>query len=202
MTSFAFILGVLPLVIATGAGMEMRRALGIAVFSGMLGVTMFGIFLTPVFFSVIEWLSKTWMFASPAVQKVGNLLLDILTLGFLRDYVMRPLRGQVRVAPVPTVSLDGDVVEIDELVVERSPREEPVSELSPEPPPGGEKMVVVDHQRGKTDIIVVQQIVVAQPPMAVSAPSFSLATNQNGSNGHHTNGEPLIPELVEPQKET
>src|SRR5213079_1966136 len=45
MTSFAFILGVVPLVIATGAGAEMRRALGLAVFSGMLGVTLFGIFL-------------------------------------------------------------------------------------------------------------------------------------------------------------
>ena len=49
MTSFAFILGVVPLVLATGAGAEMRRTLGIAVFSGMLGVTAFGIFFTPVF---------------------------------------------------------------------------------------------------------------------------------------------------------
>src|SRR5262245_21099856 len=57
MTSFAFILGVVPLVIATGAGAEMRRALGVAVFSGMLGVTVFGIFLTPVFFYVIQWLT-------------------------------------------------------------------------------------------------------------------------------------------------
>jgi multidrug efflux pump len=54
MTSFAFILGVVPLVLATGAGAEMRTALGIAVFSGMLGVTFFGIFLTPVFFFVIR----------------------------------------------------------------------------------------------------------------------------------------------------
>jgi multidrug efflux pump len=54
MTSLAFILGVVPLVIAQGAGAEMRRALGLAVFSGMLGVTAFGIFLTPVFFSVIQ----------------------------------------------------------------------------------------------------------------------------------------------------
>ena len=54
MTSLAFILGVVPLVIAHGAGAEMRRALGMAVFSGMLGVTLFGIFLTPVFFYVIQ----------------------------------------------------------------------------------------------------------------------------------------------------
>ncbi len=54
MTSFAFILGVFPLVIATGAGAEMRRTLGTAVFAGMIGVTLFGIFLTPVFFYVIR----------------------------------------------------------------------------------------------------------------------------------------------------
>jgi len=53
MTSFAFTLGVFPLVRAVGAGSEMRQALGTAVFSGMIGVTFFGIFLTPVFFSVI-----------------------------------------------------------------------------------------------------------------------------------------------------
>jgi multidrug efflux pump len=55
MTSFAFIFGVVPLVLATGAGSEMRQALGTAVFSGMLGVTFFGIFLTPVFYYVIRW---------------------------------------------------------------------------------------------------------------------------------------------------
>ncbi len=53
MTSAAFILGVLPLALAVGAGAEMRRTLGIAVFSGMLGVTLFGIFLTPVFYYVV-----------------------------------------------------------------------------------------------------------------------------------------------------
>jgi multidrug efflux pump len=53
MTSFAFSMGVWPLVIALGAGSEMRQALGTAVFAGMIGVTFFGIFLTPVFFSVI-----------------------------------------------------------------------------------------------------------------------------------------------------
>jgi multidrug efflux pump len=54
MTSFAFILGVLPLITSRGAGAEMRFALGIAVFSGMLGVTFFGIFFTPVFYEVIR----------------------------------------------------------------------------------------------------------------------------------------------------
>jgi multidrug efflux pump subunit AcrB len=55
MTSFAFILGVVPLILAEGAGAEMRRTLGVAVFAGMLGVTLFGIFLTPVFYYVIQW---------------------------------------------------------------------------------------------------------------------------------------------------
>jgi multidrug efflux pump len=54
MTSFAFIFGVVPLVIAQGAGAEMRRSLGVAVFSGMLGVTLFGVFLTPVFYYLIQ----------------------------------------------------------------------------------------------------------------------------------------------------
>ncbi len=57
MTSFAFILGVLPLVVSHGAGFEMRRTLGVAVFFGMLGVTVFGIFLTPVFYYVVDWLA-------------------------------------------------------------------------------------------------------------------------------------------------
>src|SRR5204862_4690337 len=58
MTSFAFIFGVLPLIIATGAGSEMRQALGTVVFFGMIGVTFFGLFLTPVFYSVIRRLTQ------------------------------------------------------------------------------------------------------------------------------------------------
>lgn len=54
MTSFAFILGVLPLMIATGAGAEMRQSLGTAVFCGMLGVTIFGLIFTPVFYVVVR----------------------------------------------------------------------------------------------------------------------------------------------------
>ncbi len=71
MTSFAFILGVLPLVIAEGAGAEMRRNLGAAVFAGMIGVTFFGIFLTPVFYSVIRWLSPPPAVAVHGVEGVG-----------------------------------------------------------------------------------------------------------------------------------
>ena len=54
MTSIAFCAGVVPLILGSGAGSEMRRAMGIAVFSGMLGVTLFGIFLTPVFYALLR----------------------------------------------------------------------------------------------------------------------------------------------------
>ena len=57
MTSFAFIMGVVPLVLSSGAGAEMRRAMGIAVFSGMLGVTFFGLLLTPVFYVLLRKLA-------------------------------------------------------------------------------------------------------------------------------------------------
>jgi len=57
MTSFAFILGVLPLVISSGAGSEMRQAVGIAVFFGMLGVTLFGLMFTPIFYVAVRRLS-------------------------------------------------------------------------------------------------------------------------------------------------
>ena len=58
MTSLAFIFGVVPLVVSSGAGAEMRQALGTAVFFGMLGVTGFGLFLTPVFYVVIMWFKE------------------------------------------------------------------------------------------------------------------------------------------------
>src|SRR5205085_2976343 len=83
MTSFAFILGVLPLITSKGAGAEMRRTLGTAVFSGMIGVTLFGIFLTPVFFYVIDYLSGKHLFASPRVQRFGAAVRDVLTLRFV-----------------------------------------------------------------------------------------------------------------------
>jgi len=58
MTSFAFIMGVVPLVVSSGAGAEMRHAMGVAVFSGMLGVTFFGLFFTPVFYVLLRSLEK------------------------------------------------------------------------------------------------------------------------------------------------
>ena len=59
MTSFAFILGVLPLVISSGAGAEMRQAVGVAVFFGMIGVTVFGLIFTPIFYVLVRRLSDT-----------------------------------------------------------------------------------------------------------------------------------------------
>ncbi len=77
MTSFAFILGVVPLVIATGAGAEMRKTLGIAVFSGMLGVTFFGIFLTPVFFYVVQtFIGRRTPHVRPVIVEEPQLVAD------------------------------------------------------------------------------------------------------------------------------
>jgi len=81
MTSFAFIMGVVPLVVAFGAGAEMRHAMGVAVFSGMLGVTFFGLLLTPVFYVVVRGLVHKRARASaarpseypPLVGRAGSL---------------------------------------------------------------------------------------------------------------------------------
>jgi multidrug efflux pump subunit AcrB len=105
MTSFAFILGVVPLLISHGAGSEMRQKLGVAVFSGMLGVTLFGIFLTPVFFYAIAGFAETPLFAAARVRFVGRMLVylaNIVTLfvpWLLMWTVGRIRRG--RAVPLP-----------------------------------------------------------------------------------------------------
>ena len=58
MTSIAFIAGVIPLVLSSGAGAEMRHAMGVAVFFGMIGVTGFGLFLTPIFYVLLRGLVR------------------------------------------------------------------------------------------------------------------------------------------------
>jgi multidrug efflux pump len=83
MTSVAFILGVSPLLFSHGAGAEMRKALGLAVFSGMIGVTMFGIFLTPVFFVLVDWLTTGGVFKSRRLQRVSKAGLYVLRLEFV-----------------------------------------------------------------------------------------------------------------------
>jgi multidrug efflux pump subunit AcrB len=87
MTSVAFILGVVPLLVSHGAGFEMRRTLGVAVFGGMIGVTLFGLFLTPVFFFVIDRIGRMPLLQSPAMRLVSNVVLGVLGLHFLRRRV-------------------------------------------------------------------------------------------------------------------
>ena len=70
MTSLAFIFGVLPLVLAIGAGAELRQALGTAVFSGMIGVTIFGLIFTPAFYVVSRWIADAC--AAPRAQPVPH----------------------------------------------------------------------------------------------------------------------------------
>jgi multidrug efflux pump len=114
MTSFAFILGVLPLLTGHGAGAEMRRTLGTTVFSGMLGVTIFGVFLTPVFFYVIDWLGETRFFASPTVRRIAGFPLAILSLQFLRR-PGRPFgRPTAKPAPIPDLEPAPSTVAVED----------------------------------------------------------------------------------------
>jgi len=95
MTSMAFILGVIPLLFAHGAGAEMRQSLGMAVFSGMIGVTIFGVILTPVFFYLIDTMSESHWFASGWLRVAGDLVLGILSMRPLRALAHRRLRPSV-----------------------------------------------------------------------------------------------------------
>ncbi|HET8703517.1 multidrug efflux RND transporter permease subunit [Castellaniella sp.] len=72
MTSIAFIMGIVPLVLSTGAGAEMRHAMGIAVFFGMLGVTLFGLYLTPVFYVLLRSLNRRQTRSGPSLQPAGD----------------------------------------------------------------------------------------------------------------------------------
>jgi Cation/multidrug efflux pump len=78
MTSIAFIAGVVPLILARGAGAEMRHAMGIAVFTGMIGVTLFGLFLTPVFYVLLRRLSVR--FCPPDGAQPGQTAASTATL--------------------------------------------------------------------------------------------------------------------------
>lgn len=79
MTSVAFILGVLPLVVATGAGSEMRQALGVAVIGGMTGVTLFGIFLTPIFFALVDRLTSSRLINNKYIRAFNKTTILFLT---------------------------------------------------------------------------------------------------------------------------
>jgi multidrug efflux pump len=104
MTSFAFIFGVLPLVFANGAGAEMRRSLGTAMFSGMLGVTVFGIFLTPVFFYVIQRAGDSRFFESSLIQWLVSCLVGVL-VGLAGGFLM----GRLRTLPMPLALVLGSI---------------------------------------------------------------------------------------------
>jgi multidrug efflux pump len=115
MTSFAFILGVVPLIVSSGAGAEMRRTLGTAVFSGMVGVTFFGIFLTPVFFYVIAGFIDVPVFSSARAQAIGQgvrLVLGVLTLGIfwiptLLGHMVGPAKHRRRRRGAATAAVNG-----------------------------------------------------------------------------------------------
>jgi len=72
MTSLAFIMGVVPLVLSNGAGAEMRKAMGVAVFSGMIGVTVFGLILTPVFYVVIRSFVERGDVLTPSAEEATS----------------------------------------------------------------------------------------------------------------------------------
>ena len=74
MTSIAFIMGVWPLVVSKGAGAEMRHAMGVAVFAGMIGVTMFGLFLTPVFYVLLRQLAGNRKLKQHAAPRIGEVM--------------------------------------------------------------------------------------------------------------------------------
>jgi multidrug efflux pump len=101
MTSLAFILGVFPLLLGSGAGAEMRRTLGTTVFSGMVGVTLFGIFLTPVFFYVIDWMSEARLWKSAPFRWMNTIVLGTLSLHPVRQLVRRTLQPPTRQATAP-----------------------------------------------------------------------------------------------------
>ena len=85
----------------------MRHTLGVAVFSGMLGVTLFGLFLTPVFFFTIDWLGGTPVFASWAMRLAGRWSLNVVSLRPVREYAHRMLVARSKKkATVPKSSAD------------------------------------------------------------------------------------------------
>jgi len=121
MTSFAFILGVVPLMVSEGAGAEMRRTLGTAVFAGMLGVTLFGIFLTPVFFYVIQGFKDRRPQAAPETDDDGlpdDGRLAVLIRGVDRNLaeIVDRANGHVPLAPDERAALERGMARIRELL--------------------------------------------------------------------------------------
>ncbi len=103
MTSIAFIMGVVPLVFSSGAGAEIRRAMGVAVFAGMLGVTLFGLFLTPVFYTVVGRVVERFR-KRAALVPVASMLVLALLLG---GCTLRPYQ-EPEVAPANLKQVDAE----------------------------------------------------------------------------------------------
>jgi multidrug efflux pump len=108
MTSLAFILGVIPLILSSGAGAEMRRTLGTTVFSGMLGVTIFGVFLTPVFFTVVDRLGSLGVLKAGPLRWVGDIVLGLISFRVVRRAISASdhARGE-QAAIEPAIDIDG-----------------------------------------------------------------------------------------------
>jgi multidrug efflux pump subunit AcrB len=136
MTSMAFVLGVLPLLFARGAGAEMRRSLGMAVFSGMLGVTFFGILLTPVFFYLIDTVSESRFFRSPIVRRIGSIALLILTFGAF-GWI-----GSIWMAARSKMSESAE----DDQSQPPPPKPEPLPELPPADRPDSQPIELVEQE--------------------------------------------------------
>ena len=148
MTSFAFILGVLPLLAASGAGAEMRRALGTAVFSGMLGVTLFGIFLTPVFFYVIEKSAKWKIFSTGWIKQLGAISLRVIrmdpvwrAIGHAFKVVAAATRRQPRPPGPPSPSSPAPSRRTADIHVSRAETSQQVSAESKQSPSGAHSIL-------------------------------------------------------------
>ena len=117
MTSLAFILGVVPLMTSRGAGAEMRKILGTAVFSGMLGVTLFGLLLTPVFFFVVDKLSEAPIWHLPAFRAIGAM--SRWGLGVVHETVtLGPMRRAAKMRrSIPTARTANSRVDEERIVV-------------------------------------------------------------------------------------
>jgi multidrug efflux pump subunit AcrB len=130
MTSLAFILGVVPLLLSHGAGAEMRHALGTAVFGGMLGVTLFGIFLTPVFFTTVDWLGESRLFHTRWYHRLSGLMFDVFALRTLRHRVARRLAALPAIngvkEPEKAFTLNGDQLDENKQELASGVRKPPV----------------------------------------------------------------------------
>jgi multidrug efflux pump subunit AcrB len=110
MTSFAFISGVATLAFGTGAGSEMRQALGVTVFAGMIGVTVFGIVLTPVFFVLVDRATEGRLFRSPTVQATVRALRWVFAFGWVRT-LSAEVRRRTAKSNLASPSLNGKLAD-------------------------------------------------------------------------------------------